>query len=197
MRAGEGGRGGRTTAPGVAILGGMRPARERRAAVGSMVRVGGGRGRGRGSWCPPTSCSTSTTADDGPAHVFPQIPASGAQFTCRGMGLTAQNGYSLSKDCQLVRNNSRPEYCRCPIHPSEDPAVPFSKSWILLSLRALFLFTKENKKKRQRLSPRLLPRLLVHPQPCPPPLTASLEKESRGPPESSVQVLQVSPIASP
>lgn len=37
------------TAPGVAILGGMRPASERRAAVGSMVRVdGGGRGRRRG-----------------------------------------------------------------------------------------------------------------------------------------------------
>lgn len=33
----------RTTAPGVAILGGMRPARERRAAVGSMLGVDGGR----------------------------------------------------------------------------------------------------------------------------------------------------------
>lgn len=63
------------------------------------------------------------------------------------MGLTAQNGYSLSKDCQLVRNNSRPEYFRCPIHPSEDPAVPFSKSWILLSLRALFFSQKKKKKK--------------------------------------------------
>lgn len=83
------------------------------------------------------------------------------------MGLTAQNGYSLSKDCQLVRNNSRPEYFRCPIPPSEDPAVPFSKSWILLSLRALFLFTeKENKKKRQRLSPST-------PPPTRPPATMS------------------------
>lgn len=69
------------------------------------------------------------------------------------MGLTAQNGYSLSKDCQLVRNNSRPEYFRCPIHPSEDPAVPFSKSWILLSLRALFLFTEKENKKKGNASP--------------------------------------------
>lgn len=36
-RSGE--KRGRTTAPGVAILGGMRPARERRAAVGSMLSV--------------------------------------------------------------------------------------------------------------------------------------------------------------
>lgn len=76
--------------------------------------------------------------------------------------------------------------------------MPFSKSWILLSLRALFLFTEKGKKKKKATPlPVYSPRLLVHPQPCPPPLTASLEKESRGPPGSLVQVLQVSPIASP
>lgn len=50
LRVGEKMRG-RTTAPGVAILGGMRPARERRAAVGSMLGVDGGGGvvGGRGS----------------------------------------------------------------------------------------------------------------------------------------------------
>lgn len=113
---------------------------------------GRGRGRGRGSWCPATSCSTSTTADDGPAHVFPQIPASGAQFPWRRMGLTAQNDYSLSKDCQLVRNNSRPEYFPCPIRPRRIPPCLLAKLDSLITTGPL-LFTKENKKKRQRLSP--------------------------------------------
>lgn len=55
---------GRTTAPGVAILGGMRPARERRAAVGSMLGVDGGGVGGEGGAVLPERISMADGEDE-------------------------------------------------------------------------------------------------------------------------------------
>lgn len=58
--------------------------------------------------------------------------------------------------------------------------MPFSKSWILLSLRALFLFTEKGKKKKGNASPRLLPPPTRPPATMSPPADGKLGKGESG-----------------
>lgn len=137
----------------------------------------------------------------GSGRLFPQIAASGA--ACGSLAkwatesrLMAQFDYNLwpgalQTDWKLFL----PRLFSCPIKLAESAAVPRSKSWTcsLITIGPLFTLKKKNKSPQTQLSPLRLPAYSIHPQPCPPPPTASLEKESLVPPGFSVQVLQVSP----